>query len=182
MQRNIFHCCLVKNRKRTPNANSNIYSCNRKDEHRLINFHKDKKKLFNQRRSNKWSIWNHLWFCFYAHLTFLTFPADKWTKSALSLWPTADLRLFGWATQLVYMSHTIINMMSLMSQCLNVLHNCHVPCINQTLVMQEISRLRTCRDLHFLSTKAYCMSFLPHCNTDQIMYELRSSKNEEWMC
>lgn len=40
------------------------------------------------------------------------------------------------------MSHTITNMISLMSQCVNVLHKCHVPCVNQTHMMLVTSRSR----------------------------------------
>ena len=127
---------------------------------------------------------NHLWSCSNFYLTFLTFPADKWTKFALSFWPTAYPCLFGWATHPVYMSHVIthdVNMMSLMSEYANVLHKCHVAFANQTHMMQETHRY-SWRELFTSSfTKTYCMTSLPHYKADQIMYELQSSKNKVYV-
>lgn len=77
---------------------------------------------------------------FHYNSTFLTFPADKLTfflahSRSMSLWMSNQ-------SSKGDMSHTITNMISLMSQCVNVLHKSHVPCVNQTHMMLETSRSR----------------------------------------
>lgn len=124
-----------------------------------------------------------VWSCFYFNLTFLTFPADKWTKSAHSFWPTADRCPFGWASHPVYMSYTIINTM------LTWCHTVWAYYMSVTFLVSIIYTWcnQTPRSRNWRESSASCSMGSPqHCSTGRIMYELQSvfewGRISTWKC